>query len=134
MKSTITDFLIIGGGVIGNSIAYHLSRQGHQVLVIDTSNLAESPSASWASAGGVRRQGRHPAEAKLASEAIKRWKTLTLELEAAIGYRQRGNLLLAESDSEAHEISRFIDHQHEMGFTDVQFVDRHEALALVPGL
>jgi len=66
MKSTITDFLIIGGGVIGNSIAYHLARQGHQVIVIDKSNLAETPSASWASAGGVRRQGRHPAEAKLA--------------------------------------------------------------------
>ena len=134
MKSTTTDFLIIGGGVIGNSIAYHLARSGHQVLVIDKSNLAETPSASWASAGGVRRQGRHPAEAKLASEAITRWKTLQLELEADLGYRQGGNLLLAESDSEASTLSRFVDQQQKMGFSDVRLIDRKEALVIVPGL
>jgi glycine/D-amino acid oxidase-like deaminating enzyme len=134
MKSTITDFLIIGGGVIGNSIAYHLARQGHQVLVIDKSNLAETPSASWASAGGVRRQGRHPAEAKLASEAITRWKTLQLELETDLGYRQGGNLLLAESDIEASTLSSFVDQQQKMGFSDVRLIDRKEALVIVPGL
>jgi sarcosine oxidase, subunit beta len=91
MNVTNTDILIVGGGVIGNSIAYHLARQGHQVLVIDRSNIADSPSASWASAGGVRRQGRHPAEAKLASEAIQRWKTLEKELEADVGYRRGGS-------------------------------------------
>src|SRR5215469_55966 len=134
MKSTITDFLIIGGGVIGNSIAYHLARQGHQVIVIDKSNLAETPSASWASAGGVRRQGRHPAEAKLASEAITRWKTLQLELEADLGYRQGGNLLLAESDIEANTLSSFVDQQQKMGFSDIRLIDRKEVLAMVPGL
>jgi glycine/D-amino acid oxidase-like deaminating enzyme len=134
MEAANTDILIVGGGVIGNSIAYHLARQGHQVLVIDRSHIAESPSASWASAGGVRRQGRHPAEAKLASEAIQRWKTLEQELEADIGYRHGGNLLLAESDIEVNYLSKFVDKQHEMGFADAQLVDRKEALSLVPGL
>jgi sarcosine oxidase subunit beta len=134
MNVTNTDILIVGGGVIGNSIAYHLARQGHQVLVIDRSNIAESPSASWASAGGVRRQGRHPAEARLASEAIQRWKTLEKELEADVGYRRGGNLLLAESDIELNYLYKFVDKQHEMGFKDVQIVDRKEALSIVPGL
>ena len=134
MKTKNTDILIVGGGVIGNSIAYHLARQGHQVLVIDRSNIADSPSASWASAGGVRRQGRHPAEAKLATEAIQRWKTLEQELEADVGYRRGGNLLLAESDFELNYLYNFVDQQHEMGFTDVQIVDRKEALSIVPGL
>src|SRR5947209_18125186 len=109
MSAANIEILIVGAGVIGNSIAYHLSRQGHQVLVIDRSNIADSPSASWASAGGVRRQGRHPAEAKLASEAIQRWKTLELELEADIGYRRGGNLLLAESESEINYLHEFVD-------------------------
>jgi sarcosine oxidase, subunit beta len=134
MSAEIIDILIIGGGVIGNSIAYHLARQGRQVLVIDRSQIAGSPAASWASAGGVRRQGRHPAEAKLAIEAIQRWKTLELELEADLRYRRGGNLLLAESDIEANQLSKFVEKQHEMGFADVQIVDRKVALSLVTGL
>ena len=134
MQATSTDILIIGGGVIGSSISYYLARQGRQVLVIERSQLAESPAASWASAGGVRMQGRHPAEAKLASEAIQLWKTLEQELQAEVGYRQGGNLLLAENDIEVNFLSKFVDQQHEMGFADVKFVDRKEALFIVPGL
>ncbi len=134
MKATSTDILIIGGGVIGCSISYYLARRGRHVLVIERSQIAEPPSASWASAGGVRRQGRHPAEAKLASEAIQRWKTLEQELEAEIGYRRGGNLLLAESDTEVKLLLKFVNQQHEMGFADVQFVDRKEALSIAPGL
>lgn len=134
MQVTSFDILIIGGGVIGSSISYFLARQGFKVLVIERSQIADSPSASWASAGGVRRQGRHPAEAKLASDAIQRWKTLEQELEADVGYLRGGNLLLAESDSEANFLSKFVDQQHEMGFADVQFIDRKEILSIVPGL
>jgi sarcosine oxidase subunit beta len=134
MAAANTEILIVGGGVIGNSIAYHLARQGHQVLVIERSQIADSPSASWASAGGVRRQGRHPAEAMLASEAIQRWKTLEQELEADVGYRHGGNLLLAESDIEVNYLTTFVNKQHEMGFEDVQIVDRQEVLSIVPRL
>lgn len=134
MSEVNIDVLIVGGGVIGNSIAYHLARQGQQVIIVERSEVADSPAASWASAGGVRRQGRHPAEAKLALEAIERWKTLEQELEADLHYHRGGNLLLAESDAEADQLSKFVNHQHEIGFADVRLVDRKEAFSLVPGL
>ncbi|MGZ3638662.1 MAG: FAD-dependent oxidoreductase, partial [Ktedonobacterales bacterium] len=57
--TTTVEIAIIGGGVIGSSIAYHLARQGRQPLVIERGEVAAEPAASWASAGGVRRQGRH---------------------------------------------------------------------------
>src|SRR5947209_6287111 len=120
MPATLTDIAIIGGGVIGSSIAYHLARQGQRVLVIERAAIASEPTASWASAGGVRRQGRHPAEAQLASEAIQRWPTLSDELEADLHYRQGGQLLLAESDSEAAQIAAYVQQQHDIGFSDIQ--------------
>src|SRR5260221_12078529 len=134
MNATNTDIVIVGGGVIGNSIAYHLARRRRQVLVVERSGIAASPAASWASAGGVRRQGRHPAEAMLAIEAIERWRTLEQELEADLHYRQGGNLLLAESEGEADQLSEFVQRQQELGFIDVRLVDGKEARALVPGL
>src|SRR5437764_13327844 len=128
------EMIVIGGGVIGSSIAYHLARQGQQVLAVERSQVASEPAASWASAGGVRRQGRHPAEARLAIEAIERWKTLAEELQADLHYRSGGNLLLAESDAEAEQLATFVQHQQELGFTDVRLLDRQETQELVPGL
>jgi sarcosine oxidase, subunit beta len=134
MSTATFDIVIIGGGVIGSSIAYHLAKQGQHVLVVERAEVAVEPAASWASAGGVRRQGRHAAEAQLAVEAIERWRTLEQELEADLHYRQGGNLMLAESDAEAEELAAFVRHQQELGFTDVRLVERQEALALAPGL
>jgi sarcosine oxidase, subunit beta len=129
-----TEILIIGAGVVGSAIAYHLALDGRPVLVVDRSGIAEAPAASWASAGGVRRQGRDPAEAALASAAIARWPTLEHELQADLHYRQGGNLLLAESDAEAASLVAFIQEQQAMGFADVRLLDRDDVRALVPGV
>jgi sarcosine oxidase subunit beta len=129
-----TDVLIIGGGVIGSSIAYHLSLQKRQVLVCERAAVATEPAASWASAGGVRRQGRDPAEAALASEAIARWPSLEDELEADVQYRQGGNLLLAEDEERAAALAAHVLKQRALGFADVRLLDRAEVRAIVPAI
>jgi sarcosine oxidase subunit beta len=67
---TTTDVAIIGGGVQGCSIAYHLARQGARVTLFERHALAAA--ASGASAGGVRHQGRDPREFPLAFRAKER--------------------------------------------------------------
>ena len=128
------EVVVVGGGVMGSSIAYHVARQGRRVLVVERAEPAVEPSASWASAGGVRRQGRHPAEAKLAIEAIARWLTLEQELEADLHYRRAGNLYLGEGDDEAERVAAFVRTQIANGFADVRLLDRKECLEVVPGL
>jgi sarcosine oxidase subunit beta len=128
------EVVVIGSGVIGSSIAYHLARQGRQVLVIERSSPAVEPAASWASAGGVRRQGRDPAEAALAIEAIERWPSLTEELGADLGYHGGGNLYVGEGDQEAELVSQFVQRQHANGFADVCLLDAKEAHAVAPAL
>jgi sarcosine oxidase subunit beta len=129
------EVLVIGGGVLGSSIAYHVARQGRKVLVLERQEVAVEPVASWASAGGVTPGwGQHPAEGPLARAAIERWHTLAEELEADLHYRQGGHLLLAENDTEAEHLQTFVQRQHELGFADVSFVDRNAVFSLVPGL
>jgi sarcosine oxidase subunit beta len=126
--------LIVGGGVIGSSIAYHVARQGRTVLVVERDAVAAEPAASWASAGGIRLWEQDPPEAALARAAIARWPTLADELDADLQYCQGGHLLLAENDTEAEHLQTQVARQRELGFADLSFVDRREAFRLVPGL
>ena len=90
MSGNHSDALVIGSGVIGSSIAYHLARQGRRVTVVERAEPGVEPSASWASAGGVRRQGRDPREAALAREAIERWRDAASEAGKPLRLDVRG--------------------------------------------
>jgi sarcosine oxidase subunit beta len=82
----------------------------------------------------VRRQGRDPAEAVLASAAIARWPSLEAELGADLRYRQGGQLLLAESEAEAAGLESFVAQQRAMGFADIRLVRGAELRELAPAL
>lgn len=134
MTTQSAEVLVIGSGVTGGFTAYHAARQGRKVLVLERAEPGVEPAASWASAGGVRRQGRDAAEVPLAIEAIERWRTLEAELDADLHYRRDGNLKLAESDGEAETLAAFVREQNANGLPDVRMVDRAGALEIVPGL
>src|ERR687885_1709250 len=91
------DVAIVGGGVTGSAIAYHLARDGGRVRVFEQAAApAVEPSASWASAGGVRQQNRDPREWPLTLEAARRWPELDVELGASTGFVQGGHLHAVE--------------------------------------
>jgi sarcosine oxidase subunit beta len=134
MSKEAVEVLVVGSGVNGGFTAYHAARHGRKVLVLERAEPGVEPAASWASAGGVRRQGRDAAEVPLAIEAIERWRTLEDELYADLMYRRDGNLKVAESDADAEVIARFVREQNANGLTDIRLVHRVEALEIVPGL
>lgn len=128
------DVLVVGGGVIGSSVAYHGALAGLDVVVLDVQPPAQPHAASWASAGGVRRQGRHAAEAPLAAAAFKRWETLAAELDADLGYERGGNLRVAESDEQVTGLRSFFNDQRAHGLDDVEWLDGRQVAEIVPGI
>ncbi len=127
------DVVIVGGGVIGSSIAYHLAARMMRVVVVDTSEPAVAPSASWASAGGVRQQGRDPREWPLARKAARRWPTLQDELGADLDFRAGGHLHVVESDEDARALEARVSLEREGGL-DVQMVFDDDLRAIAPGI
>ena len=123
--------VIIGGGVVGTSIAWHLARRGAKVTLIERDDLAAQ--ASGASAGGVRQVNRDPREMPLAIAAIKRWHTLEDELEADCEFRMGGQLMVAEHEDGIPELQRRVASQRALGL-DLQFLDAAEVRELAPAL
>ena len=92
--------VIVGGGLMGLSAAFHLRRAAPGVRVTVLERARVGAAASGASAAGVRVMGRDPAERALALASLARWLELDRELEGATGYRRGGGLRVA-LDAEA---------------------------------
>ena len=69
-----SDVIVIGGGFHGTSSAFHLSRRGAKVTLLESEYCARH--ASGVNAGGVRSLGRHYAEVPLARASLGLWHSL----------------------------------------------------------
>ena len=127
------DVVVLGAGVIGTSIAYHLARRGARVHLVDQGRPAGAPSASWASAGGLRRQGRAAPERPVSLRAAARWKTLAEELDADLEVRFGGHLHLAEREEEVTAIETRIAEDRSAGIP-IESVGADDLTRLVPTL
>jgi sarcosine oxidase subunit beta len=126
-----TEIAIIGGGVIGTSIAWHLAKRGAKVTLVERDHLAAQ--ASGASAGGVRQLGRDPREMPLAIASIERWRTLEAELEANVEYRMGGQLKVAEHEADLPLLQQAVTDQRALGL-DIRFVDGPDVREIAPHL
>lgn len=99
------DVVVIGGGVIGVSSAYHLARKGLSVALVEKGHVAgEQSSRNW---GWCRQQGRARAEIPLAREALRLWEELQEEAGADTGFRRTGVLFLTKDPKEAADWERW---------------------------
>jgi sarcosine oxidase subunit beta len=129
----VPDVVVVGGGVIGSSIAYHLARSGARVHVYEQAAPAVAPSASWASAGGVRQQGRDPREWLLTLEAARRWPGLEDELGAPTGFSQGGHLHLVETQSDIVDLEPRVRRERQAGM-NITLLDASAVYQLAPAI
>lgn len=104
---THASVIIVGGGVIGLSIAYHLGKQGvENVVVLERNEI--SSGTSWHAAGIVGPLRASMNLTRLAKYATDLFARLGRETGQATGYLQTGGLWLAQSQARLTELRRMV--------------------------
>jgi sarcosine oxidase subunit beta len=132
MGSDTADAVIIGAGVIGASIAFHLTRLGIKPLVIEKNDPASG--SSGACDGLVFLQSKKPGlHLKLALESRRRFDRLRDQLGESIEFKPSGGMCLIESEAELAAMRRFVEEQRSSGL-QVDLIDGDEARRREPCL
>ena len=126
------DVVIIGGGIIGCSIAYHLTKIGiTDVLLLERKQLTSG--TTWHAAGlvGQLRATRNMTE--LAKYTSELFQTLEQETGQATGFKQNGSIGLALNDERMEELKRGASMARNFGL-EVELVGPSEIAELYPML
>ncbi len=100
--------IVIGGGAIGLSVAYHLGLRGLQDVVLLERNTLTS-GTSWHAAGIVGPLRATPNMTRLASHALELFPRLEAETGMSTGYRRTGGYWLAREPDRMDELHRITD-------------------------
>jgi sarcosine oxidase subunit beta len=107
MSATATDVLIIGGGGAGCSTALHLAKRGARCILLERGQVGGQ--ASGVNYGGVRQQGRHPAELPLARRSREIWARLPELIGTSCEFEVTGHLKLARNQAEEADLIAYLD-------------------------
>jgi sarcosine oxidase subunit beta len=124
--------VVIGGGVVGCSIAYHLVRRGQPDVVVLERETVGSGTTSKA-AGGIRVQFPTETEVRFSLESIRVFERFEDEFGVDPGYRKIGYLFCVADEEDLGGFEQRIALQRRLG-GDVRVITPKEAQAIVPAL
>lgn len=84
------DVVVIGAGVVGASVAYHLARRGVETLLIE--RAAISAGTTWHAAANMETYRADPLLHDMIAYAVELFPTLSAESGIAFGWRQPGRV------------------------------------------
>ena len=128
---TRTDALVLGGGIVGTSVALHLRKRGLTAALIERDRIGQR--ASGVNFGGVRQQGRALAELPLSQRAQKMWSQLSRLIGVGGEFVANGHLRLARSEA---DMAVIVQHCRASAAYGLQFelLGRNAVLARFPWL
>jgi len=132
----VTDFptqarvVIIGGGVGGTSIAYHLTQMGwRDVVIVERSELTSG--STFHSAGLVGQLRTDVNLTKMIQYSVELYRKLKVETEYDPNWREVGSLRLASSPERLEELKRQVALSRSFGLP-LELISTSEALKLFP--
>ena len=115
MPDTQARIVIVGGGAIGTSIAYHLARAGERdVLVLEKAQLTHG--STWHAAGLVGQLRSKRNLTRLMQNSVAVFDRLEQETGQAIDWRKSGSIRIASSAERLAEIRRSLTQAKGFGF------------------
>lgn len=127
------EVVVVGGGVMGASVAYHLARRGcREVLLLEREGFLGTGSTGRC-AGGVRHQFSSPVNIELSKLSVRAIERFADEVGSPLDFRQDGYLFLLTREADWAEFRRSVELQRRHGVA-VETLAPAEAAALVRGL
>ncbi|MYJ86150.1 MAG: FAD-dependent oxidoreductase [Rhodobacteraceae bacterium] len=123
--------VVIGGGVVGCSVLYHLAKFGWKdVALLERSVLAAG--SSWHAAGGFHALNADPNIASLQAYTIDLLSEIERESGQSVGMHMTGGLTLAGTQDRWEWLQSAYRIFQTMGIEDVRLVTPEEAVSLCP--
>ncbi len=123
--------VVIGGGIVGVSVAYHLARRGlTDVLLIERDRLTAG--SSWHAAGGFHAINADPRVAELQRYTIGLYPEIEAESGQAIGLRMSGGIELAGTAERWRWLRAELAWMRTQGHDGARLLSAAEAVELVP--
>ena len=122
--------VIVGGGVVGCSVAYHLARLGWtDVVVLEQGQL--SCGTTWHAAGVIGQLRTHPSLTRLMLDSSRLYAGLEAETGLGTGWNQSGALWVAASEDRMVQLRRTVDMARAQG-VQAHLISVAEAAAMWP--
>jgi sarcosine oxidase subunit beta len=128
------DVLIIGGGVIGASIAYHLAARGAREIVVIDRNTEPGAGSTSRATGGFRAQFSTEVNVRLSLLSREKLLRFKEEIGADPGFTQHGYLFISHSEAGLDALRQAQTIQHALGLRDAQMISPSEARAINPAI
>jgi sarcosine oxidase, subunit beta len=128
------DVVIIGGGIVGASIAYQLTAAGCRSVVILERESSQGKGSTGKSMGGVRAQFSTPVNIQMSLYSIPFFRDFEERMGHPSGYRAQGYLFVATANNHLEYLRANYERQVSAGLKTASLVSREDIVKMVPQL
>jgi sarcosine oxidase subunit beta len=126
--------VIVGAGIVGSSIAYHLTAAGCKNILLLEREAHQGKGSTGKSMGGVRAQFSTPVNIQMSLYSIPFYADFEERLGHPCGYHPQGYLFLATTEAHLHYLRANQELQKKLGLKGVTMIAATEVSKTFPAL